>query len=266
MKEFPLVSVVTPSYNHVKYVQTTIESVINQTYKNIEYFVIDDGSKDSSQPLIRALSEKYNFYFETQENIGLVRTMNKLIKKCKGKYIAIIESDDIWTLDKIEKQVVFMENNPAIAACGGNALNINDKNEIFPYYLQKFKGYMEFNFKDILSNNHHLPSLTVMIRKEALDKVGLYDEEIIFVDYFMWLKITKENNHIALLPDLFGFYRVHESNTSKNNKKMFKSKVYLIKQYKGNKGYLEGLIKAYLHYYFHIIYSFMPFDFGFKRK
>ena len=96
--------------------------------------------------------------------------------------------------------------------------------------------------------------------------MGLYEEGIIFVDYFMWLKITKENNRIALLPDLFGFYRVHDSNTSKKNKKMFKSKLYLIKQYKGCNGYFEGLIKAHLHYFIHVIYSFMPFDLGFKRK
>ena len=76
----PLVSVIVPCYNHEKYVEKTIESIVNQTYKNIELIVIDDGSKDNSTIILEKLSRQYNFYYEHQHNIGLPATLNKMIK------------------------------------------------------------------------------------------------------------------------------------------------------------------------------------------
>ena len=88
MKEenIPLVSVVVPCYNHEKYVKETIESIVNQTYKNIELIVIDDGSKDNSVKVIQELADKYGFTFIHRPNKGLSATLNEGIRLSKGKY------------------------------------------------------------------------------------------------------------------------------------------------------------------------------------
>jgi alpha-1,3-rhamnosyltransferase len=266
MTEFPLVSVVTPSYNHAKYIKATIESVCKQTFKNIEYFVIDDGSVDESPQILMDLSKKYNFCFEFQKNVGLTLTMNKLLSMCKGEYVAIIESDDVWTLDKIEKQVAFMEKNPSIGACGGNVLNINGQDEILPYYFQRFTKFKLYDFTDIITFNSFIPALTVLTRKEAFQSIGGYGENLKSIDYYSWLKIAYNKYKIAVLPNLFGFYRVHESNTTKNNKLSLKSKLYILQEYKGKKGYKKGMVKAYIHYYVHCILKIIPKSiFPFRR-
>jgi len=96
----PLVSVIIPCYNHERYVQETILSIINQTYKNIELLIIDDGSSDSSYDKIREMEEQCNrrfIRFETkrQENKGLIETLNSLINMSSGEYVFPIASDDV---------------------------------------------------------------------------------------------------------------------------------------------------------------------------
>src|ERR1700749_4411087 len=95
--ENPLVTVVIACYNHEKYIRQSIESVINQTYKNISFYVIDDGSKDKSFEIIEELSKKYGFVAIRQENKGLCATINYSIKEyARGKYISFLASDDYW--------------------------------------------------------------------------------------------------------------------------------------------------------------------------
>ena len=107
-----LVTVLIPSYNHQKYIKDAILSVINQTYKNIELIVIDDGSSDDSPQIIRSLGKKYNFKYIIRENRGICATLNEALNMAKGVYFCGLGSDDMFFPEKIEKQVNFMLNNP----------------------------------------------------------------------------------------------------------------------------------------------------------
>jgi alpha-1,3-rhamnosyltransferase len=240
MDETPLVSVITPCYNHGKYIRDTIESVVKQTYKNIEYFVIDDGSTDNSAEVIEKLKEKYHFIFEHQENKGLAFTMNKLIAKCKGKYVALVESDDVWTLDKIEKQVAFLEANPDVAVCGGNALCINEQNEVLPTSEQYILKHTVYDLKNIMSLYFQIWPLTIIMRREIYDLIGKFDETLLFIDVYAWLKITINNYSIVILPYHFGYYRVHESNVHYNSFKMYQTLVKIIDKFKDHPLYSTG--------------------------
>jgi len=226
-KSLPLVSVVVPCYNHEKYVKETIESIINQTYKNIELIVIDDGSKDNSSKILEGLSKKYGFYYEHQKNMGLSATLNKLIMMAQGKYIALIASDDICTLNKVEILVNAMEelNNDYVLVCG-NAQFIDDKGELF---LQNnhydFMNYYTLDRKDfditndfgtyvsILKNNY-IPVLSTLIKRNALIEVGLYEESICLEDWNMWLKLSKKYK-MKYIDQIVGYYRWHDSNATK---------------------------------------------------
>jgi alpha-1,3-rhamnosyltransferase len=264
---FPLVSIISPSYNHENYIKQTIVSVVNQTYKNIELIVIDDGSEDSSSTIIRDLQKDYQFKFIARENRGLVNTYNELIENISGEYVAIIESDDIWTLDKIEKQVQFLEENPEYAGCGGNVLHIDGNNTILPYYFQRFKNFESYSFKEIISFQSSLPSITMMFRTKLIKSITPYPEHLKFIDVYNHLHLTSKGYKLALLPDLLGYYRIHPNNTTKKNKLMLLGKLDTLKNFNNDGNYKKGVLKCYKNYYLHKLLFFLPKSlFPFKRS
>lgn len=230
-KSHPLVSVIVPSYNHEKYVKQTIESIIKQTYKNIELIVIDDGSKDKSSEILQKLSIKYGFYFEQQQNIGLPATLNKMIKMAKGKYISLIASDDIKTLDKVELLVnEFEQLSDDYAVVCGNAKFIDDSGkkicleidkdtycDFIDRYARIREGFdieNDFGSYGTLLQNNYLPAMSTLISKKALYKVGLYDEKISIEDWSMWLKLA-QTYKIKYIDKIVAYYRWHDNNSIK---------------------------------------------------
>ena len=172
----PIVSIIVSCYNHESYITQCIESIVRQTYTNIELIVIDDGSTDNSADILEKLSQKYHFLFERQNNMGLTRTLNKAISKAIGKYIAPIGSDDILMLDKTEKQVKFLEKHTDIAVVGGSILCIDENDQI--KQKQRFSDYREVNFKTIFLAPKKIPAApTVMIRADVLSEVNGFNTE-----------------------------------------------------------------------------------------
>ena len=247
--KFPLVSIIIPSYNHEKYIIGCITSVFNQTYKNIELIVIDDGSSDSSPHLIRKLKESHDFYFEIQDNMGLSNTLNKGIALAKGKYICTVGSDDILMLDKTEKQITFMEEHEDIAVCGGNAIVIDDRGKIVNK-RQEFPNDREITFRFLF--RHCGPGLyasSAMIRKSVLDVEGGYDPEIPLEDMYMWLKLTNRGYQIYGLNDILIYYRKHPSNSYKDVSYMYSSIMKTYYPYRFEPGYNEVTAKLSRSYF-----------------
>jgi alpha-1,3-rhamnosyltransferase len=214
--ESPLVTVIVPSYNHVTYVELAIQSVLRQTYPNIELIVIDDGSTDGSGELLSGLAKRHGFRLEIQANKGLSRTLNKGISLARGKYICPFGSDDLMLLDRIEKQVHFMEVNPQIAACGGNQLLINADGMIIEK-RQRFPPYRELDFEDVfLDRKPGIPASSAMLRRDVLEREGGYDPDIRLEDMYMWFKLTSRGHRLAGLNDVLIYYRKHATNSYKN--------------------------------------------------
>ena len=211
----PLVTVIVPCYNHEKYIEECLLSVLNQTYKNIQLIVIDDGSKDNSISIIKNLQTKYNFIFETQQNTGVSKTLNKAITKhAAGKYISILASDDYWALNKLEKQINFFEANTKFGLICARAKIVNEQSEVVgdlhPELLNR-----DFSFNQIALGKSMIPALTVVIKKTIFDKVGLFDENLAIEDLDMWLRIANFYE-IGFIEDYVGFYRQHQHNASSN--------------------------------------------------
>ncbi|CAM3763695.1 glycosyltransferase [Parendozoicomonas haliclonae] len=229
----PLVSVIVASYNHANFIEACIKSICQQTYKNIELVVIDDGSSDASDELIRQLSLQYGFYYERQKNQGLCNTLNKGLSLIKGDYVCCFASDDVMMLDRIEKQVQVMENNPEAGACSGNMIAINEQGEVL--LKQKMREKRVLTFDDIfLGKVRGAPAPTVMIRKAALDEVGGYDPDIRIEDLYMWLKITQAGYTIVHSTDLYSYYRQHSTNTHSNIRLMFENELKIIEDYRSH--------------------------------
>ena len=224
----PLVSIIVPSYNHELYIAETIASIVNQTYKNIELIVIDDGSKDTSLNIIEELSNTLKFKFIHQHNKGLSATLNEGIKLSSGEYICICASDDKLKLDKIEKQVSFMEENSGFGMCFGKIVLFNDKGEETLGGVKNSRG--GWIFDDLIVNRFHIPAVTNMIRKSTLLDVGNFDESLWVEDWDMWLRIAKKYQ-IGYLDEYLAYYRIHETNMSKEGFKMYEAKLSALKKW-----------------------------------
>lgn len=240
----PLVSIIVASYNHVNYIEACIKSICQQTYKNIELIVIDDGSSDGSDVLLERLRQKYGFSFEKKKNQGLCNTLNRGLSLIKGDYVCCFASDDIMMLDRIEKQVQVMESNSQAGACSGNMISIDAQGEVL--LKQKMREKKVLTFDDIfLGKVRGAPAPTVMIRKSALDVVGGYDPEIKIEDLYMWLKITHAGYTIIHSSDLYSYYRQHGTNTHSNIRLMFESEMRIVDMYRDHPAYrdvVNGLI------------------------
>lgn len=248
MSDKPLVSILIPSYNHQNYVQDAIKSAINQTYKNIELYVIDDGSSDSTFEKIeemRELCEKRfkNVVFEKREHTGLIPNINSFIERAQGKYILNFASDDCVKEDIVEYAVDFLEENPnyAIFAPDNEIMDSEgkiaywDKNRNLVYdkksakyltfgdFLKKEKKYIDFNspeygtYPTLAFGNYITNGL--VIKKEVYDKIGLYNQDAPFEDWWFNLQVAKYYKIKYYDKPLF-CYRWHNSNSIKNTEKM----------------------------------------------
>lgn len=210
-----LVSIVIPCYNHEHFVQDCIQSVIDQTYKNIELIIIDDGSKDDSvtkiQEMIGLCNERFTrFEFRYRPNKGLSSTLNEAIEWCQGKYYSCIASDDQMFNYKIEKQIDYFKKNLDCIACFGGYSLIDKNNEIISESKKEQKTY---SFEEILLHKHDLPAPTQMILMEKLIEVGGYTANVIIEDWYMWLKLAKKGQ-LHYMSESLSKYRSHGGNIS----------------------------------------------------
>lgn len=219
-KSQPLVSVVVPCYNHAGFVEDCLRSILKQSYRNFELIILDDGSPDNSKQVIENFINKLTdspqrIYFDSHKNIGLCATLNKGIALARGEYVVTFASDDIMMLDRLEKQVAYLEANPDVGVCGGSMLGIDDNGVILS--KQKTLSACTLDFDDIFWRNNGGPAApTAMIRKSALDEAGDYDPNSGIEDLYMWLKITANGHKIGIVSDVLAYYRSHDNNMHNN--------------------------------------------------
>jgi len=203
----PLVSVLIPSYNHQSFVIKCIQGVLNQSYRNIELIVIDDGSTDSSPQLINEFNSSLQskFKFISQSNIGLPKTINYFLTLVTGKYFCLCASDDFWVENKIELQVKYMESF-SFKMCFGKVIPVDLCGNILNNDLNsKLKGGWIFN--DLMLMKFH-PPVNYMYLTETVLSLGGFDEEIHTEDYYMNLKIA-EKYEIGFINEYLSYYRLH---------------------------------------------------------
>lgn len=227
MDNSPLVSVIIPCYNHENYVSEALESVFNQTYKNIELIVIDDGSTDNSVALVQEIQKKHLFTFIAQQNMGVCKTLNKAISLSKGEYIALLASDDYWDLSKIEKQISCLNANLDSEFCFTQAMEFDTNNRadgrIFPKSLLTGKVLNQVFLRQ------HVPAGSMMFSRRLFDNLGGFDENLKEEDWDFVIRSAANTEFTAVKEPLF-YYRSHETNIMKTRgrRDIFKQKVLLL--------------------------------------
>lgn len=214
----PLVTVIIASYNHGRYIEESILSVLSQDYQGIELLVVDDGSTDDSVERIRRLQQEHGFDFQVQSNRGLTETLNAAIARAKGSLIVPFGSDDIMLPGRISIQVAHMEGKPEVGICAGNIELIDADGNLYPEkHQRRDTPFRRLDFDDMfLERKPYPPAPTLMIRREALDVVGGFDPRIRLEDLLIELKITHAGYLIDGLNVLMARYRKHATNSYKN--------------------------------------------------
>jgi alpha-1,3-rhamnosyltransferase len=233
----PLVSVLLPSFNHVKYVVDAINSVVNQTYKNIELIVIDDGSTDGSAEKIAELAVKYGFTFIRQENIGCQRTVIKLVSLASGKYISLFSSDDVYELTKIEKLVQFMESNPQYAMVHSKIRIIDSRGNIQQVINEPCRSGNVFG--ELLRADFHINGISALVKTDVYRNVIRHNDYV--DDLPVWLEIARQSE-IGFYNEVTARYRIHNNHLTSNASKMQKSEAEVIARYKDSPYYPEAAL------------------------
>ena len=203
------ISVVIPTYNRYKVLKRALKSVFAQTHSPFEVIVVDDGSTDTTEQITQDFPNIKYFY---QENKGVSSARNLGIEKVTSNWIAFLDSDDEFHVDKLKEQTVFHKENPDILMSYTDELWIRDNIEVkIPKKFRKFGGEI---FQECLSHCIIAPSAT-LIHKELLNRVGVFDENLeVCEDYDLWLRIAK-NHQIGLIDKkLITKYAGHEDQLS----------------------------------------------------
>jgi len=216
-QKYPLVSVVIPSYNHAKYLENCIQSIVSQDYPNFELIVIDDGSIDGSRELLTELQKRYKFHLELNQNQGVSNTLTRGFRDiAKGEFYTFCASDDAWLPGKLRKQVEFLQNNPNCAMVYGKAQLIDefDKPDLERTKSSNSKLKGGNIFKELILMKFH-PPVNYMWKAEILRELNYFTPDIWADDFDMNLRIAYKYP-IGYIDDFLSFYRVNHSIPSKN--------------------------------------------------
>ena len=196
-----LVSVIMPSFGTAKYIAESIRSVLDQTYKNLELIIVDDNSSDGSAEIISEFTDERIRFFRNSENLGAAFTRNKALDEAKGRWIAFLDSDDIWANDKLEKQIGFMEKN-GYAFSYTDYEKIDDDGNSLKVYCTGPKVVTRRK----MYRYGYPGCLTVMYDAEKIGKIRIEDIKK-NNDYAMWLIVCKKAD-CYLLPENLAKYRI----------------------------------------------------------
>ncbi|MCP4270022.1 MAG: glycosyltransferase [Candidatus Brocadiaceae bacterium] len=207
MKNIPLVSIITPSFNQGSFLEETIQSVLNQDYPNIEYIIIDGGSDDNSVEIIKKYQNSFA-YWVSKKDRGQTHALIKGFSRARGEYITWLCSDDILEPSMISISVDYHQRHADIGATFGDRIRIDHKGNI--YSLDRYPKFRPW----LLKFGFSIPQETSLIKREAYDAVGGLDESLhMAMDYDLWCKISK-NFCIDHIPTVLGRFRAHASNKS----------------------------------------------------
>ena len=210
----PLVSIITPVFNSEKFLPETIESVLNQTYKNWEHLIIDDSSNDGSWKVIKSFTEKDNRIkaFKLTENSGSGVARNYAISKARGKFIAFLDSDDLWVDNRLQDHIKFMMDGDYVFSHSSYGYIKEDGSLLNKVYQVSGR---EVDYKSLLKRTE-ISCLTAIYDQERIGKFFMPDLRR-KQDYGLWLSILKAGYKSMPYPEVLAYYRQRKGSVT--NKK-----------------------------------------------
>jgi glycosyltransferase involved in cell wall biosynthesis len=214
----PTVSVIIPTYNYAHFLATAIESVLNQTYTDFELIVVDDGSTDNTKQVVAAFQSNHQVQYVFQSNQGDAAARNTGIRQSSGKYLAFLDSDDAWTPDKLQIQTTVLEQYRHYSIVYSAVIYqiFQQKQLVSSRIVHKSRRYEQSLYEDLLYQNTIIGSHSgVVVRREAFEKLGLFDEAFHICDLDLWRRFSEFYN-FYYVPQALVYIRKHDTNLSRN--------------------------------------------------
>jgi glycosyltransferase involved in cell wall biosynthesis len=204
----PKVSIVTPSYNQGRFLEASILSVLGQDYPNIEYIIVDGGSKDESVDVIRKYENRLAWWVSEKDR-GHADALNKGFSHASGEILAWLNSDDIYYPSAVSEAVAFLYDHPETGMVYGDALLIDDTGKPIGKFASKQTSY-----RGMLRGSVHIPQATTFYRANLWKQVGPLDLSLFYAfDYDFWVKLAKVSD-VRYLPRLWAQFRIHDQGKS----------------------------------------------------
>lgn len=253
-----LVTVIVPAYNHAHFIAETIESIIAQTYENIELIILNDGSSDNTTEVVELFIEKckkrfVRFQYVDKENEGLAETLNRGVEWSQGEYVSLIASDDVMKPQRVERlfetlstldntygivvaDADFIDNDSNVISMVGTGKR-EDKTKKYSRFIEFFtrnredvKAVHDIFSYDLLVKGNYLPAMSVMTRKSALIDVGCFTPGVALEDWDLWLRMAR-NYKGVYLDESVSLYRMHDTNSVKTIvPRLLEGQVYILKR------------------------------------
>ena len=209
----PLVSVIIPTYNHAQFIGKAIESVLCQSYNNLELIIVDNYSNDNTREVVQTFKDNRYQYFSFSNKGIIAASRNYGVSQSKGEVISFLDSDDEWVKDKLKKQVKHLFSDGISCVCS-NFSPIGDVNLSRSHLkFQNGESFQDFSYNQILLNNPVMNSSAIML-KDSFIKLGGLDENPNFIaieDWDLWLRASNLGN-IRILAEPLINYRIHDNN------------------------------------------------------
>lgn len=205
----PVISVILPVYNAEKFIGSSMDCILNQSFGEFEFLILNDGSDDRTKEIILSKYDKRINYMENGRNLGLIKSLNKAIYFSKGKYIARMDADDLCDKTRFEKQIEYLNEEKAVSILGTRQYEIGT-NRNFRVTFSCEENRIRLLREPVVGHS------TVMIRSEVFKKYNLYYDRLALYaeDYKLWVDASLHGLRIANLSDSLCGYRVHKRQVS----------------------------------------------------
>lgn len=222
----PKVSVILPAYNAEKYIKEAMDSILCQTFRDLELIVLNDCSRDSTEQIITSCKDARLVYVKNAQNMGVAATLNRGLSLAKGEYIARMDADDISLPERLEKQVAYLDAHPETAVLGVGVERFGE--EIAPQTRLFSADPRQMQADLFFSCGLAHPG--VMLRKSVIAALGGYDREYEGLeDYELWCRVSRKHQ-VCALPTVLLRYRVHGGQVTKNPSEKYITRMGRLKQ------------------------------------
>lgn len=224
----PAVSVIIPTYNRAVFLKKSVQSVLDQTFKDFEIIIINNNSIDNTLEVIRSFNDNKIKIINFRNHGIIAKSRNQGLMNSKGKYIAFLDDDDMWCPDKLEIQIKYLESHPEFDMIYSNALIIDEKGNQRGLVLNNGWAKEGRIFHDLL-NGKYIPFPTVLMKRKLFESNGLFNEEpsiIAIEDYEYWVRAALKFD-FGYIDKPLAMYRIHSTNVSKiHSVALLKQKVF----------------------------------------
>lgn len=219
-RDLPLVSVIIPCYNSENYISQAVESALQQTYKNIEVIVIDDGSVDNSYAILKSYNHQIKLLIHPEhKNMGVSFTRKAGINEAKGQWIAFLDADDVWDSQKIEHQVKKLENFPEAILCHTKAKvvydeGLSEKDYKNDFSISEHQVLYRLTEQASFLKSNNICNSSVLVRKDNIQNVSFEAPQLFqFEDWLLWILLSQQG-FFLFLPEETTFYRYHTTSST----------------------------------------------------